>query len=107
MASIANDENGRKRIQFIAGDGSRKAVRLGKVSTRQAESAKVKVEQLVSAVMLGHPPDDETVRWLATLEDRTYARLVKVGLATPRAGRVGQPTTMKAFLDGYIAGRTE
>ncbi len=46
MASITNDANGRRRIQFVAGDGARKAIRLGKVSQRQAEAFKVRLEAL-------------------------------------------------------------
>ena len=65
MASIVNDLNGRKRIQFIASDGVRRAVRLGKASMKQAEAFKTKVEQLVTASITGHPPDDETARWMA------------------------------------------
>ena len=38
MASIANDPNGQKRIIFVAPDGSRKAIRLGKVDLSSAES---------------------------------------------------------------------
>lgn len=37
MASVIADPNGGKRIQFVAADGSRKAVRLGKCSQRDAE----------------------------------------------------------------------
>ena len=61
MASIASEKGGRRRILFVAPDGSRKTIRLGKVSQRIAEAVKVKVERLVSAVMAGHAPDDETL----------------------------------------------
>jgi hypothetical protein len=49
MATIGSDPNGRKRILFVAGDGTRKTIRLGKASMRQAETFKVKVEDLVGA----------------------------------------------------------
>ena len=38
MASISNDPNGRRRILFVATDGSRKTVRLGKCDRKSAES---------------------------------------------------------------------
>ena len=98
MASIVNDPNGRKRIQFVDGNGSRKTIRLGKVSTKQAQAAKVKIEQLAAAVMLGHPPDGETARWLADRDDRMYGRLVKAGLAT---GRTGCGAGIGPFIDGW------
>jgi len=65
VASVSNDGDGRRRLLFVGANGKRKAVRLGKVSTRQAEAVKVKIEQLVSASMLGQSPDDETARCLS------------------------------------------
>jgi integrase len=38
MASIGNDPNGHRRILFVAADGSRKAIRLGKCSERDADA---------------------------------------------------------------------
>jgi hypothetical protein len=62
MASIANDPNGRRRILFIAPDGRRKTIRLGKVPQRAAETIRVHVEHLVSAAASGHAPADTTTR---------------------------------------------
>ena len=64
MASIVDDPNGRKRIQFVAGDGRRKPIRLGKVTTKQAEAFKVKVEALIGQMITG-VADDEVSRWRA------------------------------------------
>ena len=44
MATIGNDPNGRKRILFVAPDGKRKTIRLGKATMKQATAFKVKVE---------------------------------------------------------------
>ena len=104
MAAIGNDPNGRKRILFVAGDGSRKTVRLGKATTKQAEAFKLKVEALVGASITGSI-DDETSRWVAALETRMHARLAAAGLLKPR-----QPpgaTTLGPFIDSYIRGRTD
>jgi hypothetical protein len=49
MATIGNDPNGRKRILFVAGDGSRKTIRLGKMSKKQAKSVLLFVEDLCAA----------------------------------------------------------
>ena len=38
MASLSRDKSGGKRILFIDADGKRRAIRLGKVSVRAAES---------------------------------------------------------------------
>jgi len=47
MASIAKDKNGCRRILFVAPDGRRPTIRLGKVSQRAAEGVKDRVEQLL------------------------------------------------------------
>lgn len=104
MATIGADSNGRKRILFVAGDGSRKTVRLGKATAKQAEAFKVKLESLIAAGITGSM-DDETARWVAGLDDKMHARIAAVGLAKPR-----QPAgakTLGPFIDGYLAGRND
>ena len=98
MASIVSDPNGRKRIQFVAADGTRPAIRLGKASMKQAEAFKVKVEQLASACITGSM-EDETARWLASLDDRMHGRLAGAGLVKPRDG--GR-AALGAFIDHFI-----
>ena len=67
MASIG-DENGRKRILFMAPDGKRKTIRLGKVAKRQAEAVKIHVEQLAHAFSTNTAPPLATSQWLASLD---------------------------------------
>src|SRR5262249_34411256 len=101
MATIGNDPNGHKRILFVAPDGKRKTVRLGKVTMKQATAFKVKVEALIGQSIAGIV-DDEVSRWLAGLDAEISRRLAAVGLAKPRdSARLGE------FLDGYIAKRTD
>lgn len=64
MATIGNDPNGFKRILFVAPDGKRKTVRLGKATMKQATAFKVKVEGLIGQTITG-VADDEVSRWLA------------------------------------------
>jgi len=103
MASIISDPNGRKRIQFVAGDGTRKTLRLGKATMRQAEAVKVKVEQLALAASgVTGVVDPDTAQWLAGLDDVMYDRLAAVGLVAERpCAKLG------AFLDSYIADRCD
>ena len=56
MASIARDKNGCRRILFVAPDGKRPTIRLGKVSQRAAEAVKFRVEQLLAARLPGLLP---------------------------------------------------
>ena len=98
MATIGTDPNGRRRILFVAGDGKRKTVRLGKVSQRQAEAFKVRLEVLVGQRITG-TLDDETARWVAGLEDDAHAKLAAVGLVPTRNRSV---TTLGAFLTDFF-----
>lgn len=102
MASIGKDTNGRKRILFVAPDGKRKTVRLGKATQKQAEAVKLKIEKLVSAKITGQSPDDDVSRWVAGLDETLTEKLAKVGLVEQRAS-----TSLKGFLDAYIDGRTD
>ncbi len=101
MSSMIRDPRGRKRILFVAPDGQRKAVRLGKMTVRQAEAFQMKLDQLVPATTTG-VLDDETARWVAGLDDRTHARLANVGLLKRRVS-----TALGAFIDKYLAGRAD
>jgi len=59
MASIHKAPNGTRRILFVASDGVRRCVRLGKLSARLADNYKGRIETI-----LAYPP-----RW--------HARMVK------------------------------
>ncbi len=102
MASIGEDTGGRKRILFVAGDGKRKTVRLGKATNKQADAFKVKVESLITGGITGNM-DDETARWVAGLDDAMHARLAAVGLVKARQATTGNG--IAAFIDHFIAGR--
>jgi hypothetical protein len=60
MASIARDKNGSRRILFVAQDGKRPTIRLGKVSQRSAEALKRRVEEQMGELWEIAP------RWVAT-----------------------------------------
>ncbi len=105
MASLANDKNGLRRIQFVAPDGKRKTIRLGKISKRQAEGIKYRVEQLLAAKLTGHAIDADTARWVAELEPSMADRLARVGLIESRKKK--PTTTLAAFLDSYIDSRVD
>ena len=101
MASISREKNGRRTIQFIApnGSGKRKSIRLGKVSKRDAETIRLRVESLVCAQLTRHAVDDETARWVANLDNSLADKLARVGLTCRR-----ERATLAAFLTDYIGG---
>ena len=55
MASIAQRPNGHKWVHFTGPDGSRKTVRLGKASMRDAQMVKSYVERMLPNVAMGVP----------------------------------------------------
>lgn len=105
MASIANDPNGRRRILFMAPDGRRPAIRLGKVSQRTAESVKYRVEQLLECKMLNRPMEPDLAQWVAKLHPRMAKRFAAVGLIAMPSESLGP--TLKNFITEYIAARND
>ena len=107
MASITKLGKGKqppRAIDFVdsTDGGNRKRIRLGVVDLRQAREAKVRVEKLLSAKVLNHTPDAETVRWLAGVCDTIHGRIVRVGLAEPR-----QPVPTAPHLGDFLAKHLE
>ncbi len=100
MASLIKDPNGLKRIQFTDADGARKTVRLGRMTVRDAEAVKVKVERLVAAKASQCSWDSETAKWVADLPDSLAMKLAKQELIPPRRNTVREK--LGAFLDSIV-----
>ena len=92
MASVINDPNGRRRIQFVSPDGKRKTIRLGKIDRKSAESVCRHVEALLTAKISGQPVPQGAAVWLASIGEKLRQRLVRVGLVddTPLVPTVSQ-----------------
>ena len=102
MASISNDPNGRRRILFVATDGSRKTLRLGKIDRKSAEAITRHVEALLSAKIGGQPVPRDTASWITAIGDELKSKLSAVGLLeAPRRELLGD------FLRGYILNRAD
>jgi integrase len=105
MATIGTDPNGRRRVLFVAADGSRKTVRLGKCSQRDAETVCRHIEVLAASTIHGQPVPRDTALWLADLGDTLHDRLARADLVAAREnpGRV----LLTSFIDTYIAQRLD
>jgi len=100
MASIANDRNGTRRVLFVAPDGTRKTIRLGKVDKKTAEGVCRHVEALLAAQIAAQPIPRETALWLAEIGDTLRGKLAAVGLIEER------PTwTLGALIETWLQGR--
>ncbi len=102
MASIGHDAGGLRRILFYASDGSRKTIRLGKCSKRDATSIKVRVEQLQTAKLIGSMDRDLSI-WIAELEPALRIKLESVGLLeSAEADEAKGAVTLDAFLTDFL-----
>ena len=105
MASIAHDPGGKRRILFVAPDGRRPAIRLGKVSQRSAEGIKYRVEQLLECLMLKRPMEADLAQWVTDLEPRMAKKLAAVGLIPKPEAKAA--ATLGPFIENYVKGRTD
>ena len=105
MASIAKDKNGTRRILFVAPDGKRPTIRLGKVSQRTAEGIKYRVEQLLEALQFNRSMEADLVQWVTDLEPWLAKRLARVGLIPNPEPKPA--ASLGEFLTAYIDGRND
>ena len=102
MASLVNDPGGRRRILFVAPDDSRKAIRLGKMDRKSAESIRRHVEALIVAKVGGQPVLRDTAAWLGDIGAKLRERLAAAGLIdAPKRSVLGD------FLRSYILSRPD
>ena len=103
MASIIKESKGRKTIQVALPNGAgRPRIRLGKCSIRIAENVKGRIEELVTCIQTGLARSPELAMWLEGLNDELYDRIAHLGLIEERS-----TTTLQAWIDRYIANRTD
>ena len=104
MATLGNDKGGLRRILFYAADGSRKTLRLGKCSKRDAEGIKLRIESLLSSQITGGSLDRETSIWLANVDVRLREKLEALALVEPLVPPPPKPTiSMEQAVDDFIA----
>ncbi len=105
MASLSTDNGGGRRILFLSPlDGKRKAIRLGRLAKKAAETVCIRVEYLVNAQAMGTPIDPETAAWVANLGTDLRNKLARAGLV-----EADQRTRMNLgeFLDHYFSIRSD
>ena len=102
MASVVNDPGGRRRILFVAPDGSRKTIRVGKCDRKTAEAVAGRVEALLAAKIGGQPVPRDTAVWLASIGPKLRDRLAAVGLVEP-VNRL----TVCEFFTGWLTSKKE
>src|SRR5688500_8568515 len=99
MASIIDETNGSRRIEFFDSVGRRRRVRLGKVNAKQADTFKTKIETIVHDQISGRSHDAELSRWLRDLEPRLASRFARAGLTS---GTGTKARNLGTFLSEYF-----
>jgi len=105
VASIANDPGGRRRVCFVHPNGAHRAIRLGKVSQRSADGFKLRVEQLIEAILLNRPMEADLAQWVTDLEQPLADKLARVGLIPKRVAE--KVILLGEHLANYLARRTD
>jgi integrase len=106
MASLSHDKaTGRRTIQVVGTDGKRHSIRLGEVDKKQAENARRFIEDLEKSRLSGSAPLKTTAEWVAAQTPVRHKRLEAAGLVEPREDQ--ERPTVAAWVDAYIAGRTD
>ena len=99
MASVCNDKNGTRRVTFMDGPGKHRSLRLGRVSRRQAESVRMRVEQLLRDRSLGLPHDAATIQWIKDLPEATRRRLESLQLIATGSASITLDELIRRFLE--------
>lgn len=104
MASIVTYSGGLRRIEFtMTPNGPRKMIRLGRVTAKNAEAWKARVEAIIADKLAKRPHDAELSAWLGGLDEKALARLRAVDLA---AGVGLASVTLGEFLRRYFDAMT-
>jgi len=96
------------RVLIGGGKRPRHTIRLGKVSQRIAETARLRIEAMETAQLAGHSVDAETAAWLAKISDTIHSRIAKAGLVEPRedAEAAAKSASLGDLVERYIASRS-
>ncbi|MHC4755941.1 MAG: tyrosine-type recombinase/integrase [Planctomycetota bacterium] len=102
-----NNKNGKTyRVRLSDGElPNRPRIGFGRITKRQAETAKINVENLIRAKNTGSEIPITVQSWLNGLRDPIRKRLESLGLAEPMKRKV--EITLAAWVDGYIESRTD
>jgi integrase len=94
-------------IQFYAADKTRRTIRFGKLSKRDAEKVQGHIEDILNCTAAGCSLSTDTASWLGKISDAVHAKLSAVGLVESRTAVSEAITELAKFVDGYIADRQD
>ena len=83
MAAIRTKPTGSKAIQVVLGDGSRRAIGIGRPSKKDAESYCHYIGKLEAAALSGTGLEPATAKWVASTKPNVRKRLEELSLIEP------------------------
>lgn len=107
MASVSTDKNGRKRIQFVTGDGKRHSLYVGKVGKTVAREVGQHVDHLIRCCKTGEDPKRSTQDWMQRVPSewpKVAKKLADLGLLNNGAKL---DEVFADFVENYIASRKD
>ncbi len=112
MACVWTDKYGNRVISFVAKDGTRPKVSIGRATLKDANDIARRIESLNTTAKLGTTIDGEMAAWLAKkIAPKLYDRLCKVGLTQKReiepTVQAEKQIVLGKFIDDYSATLTK
>ena len=95
--SHSKDGNGWRILFVCPATKKRRTIRTGKCAKKNAETARNMIERLIESKTMGSPVDQQTAKWLESIDGKLRGRLVKMGLID-----ASEAILLGAFLDGYV-----
>jgi len=105
MASVIKETRGGRtlyRVQWRDGDKQRRSMRLSGCTLKDTQYIAGRVQALVGCQVSGRGWDTDLAAWVRDIGDDLADKLADQGLIERRLS-----ATLRAFVDGYIASRTE
>ncbi len=105
MASISTDAKNTRRIQFVI-DGQRKAIRLGAIPLKNAQTIQRNIESIIASKLSNTPLPSDTAAWLGGVDVTLYNKLADANLVPKRIENTASPT-VDVFISEYLNQRKE
>jgi integrase len=102
MASISKTKSGTTEIYFVGTGGTRRKLSLERATRKQAESTRLRIEQLVQDKRLGTPHDTGLTEWIRALNAPMRMKLARVGLLEAAPATL----TLSHLIERFMRART-
>jgi len=104
MATIRTKPTGSKAIQVVLGDGSRRAIGIGKPSKKNADSYCHYIGKLEAAALSGTGLEPATAKWVSSTKPNVRKRLEELSLIEPAPeSEEADTVSVESLVQKYLA----